>query len=245
MSYNLYMKENMTNVAIRTGIFTFVIFFVTMSYGAMTFGLMFPKTMAGFCTSLGFHNGAAMHYQRVYHRNPTNQNLHRVLDRFIVAGNHNMVVKYFERFYRKGNESGRKATIAQINAEGRAAAGNNINLQRQWANEDSRLRTAYMYSLININQSNRAREIFIEWMQYKSQNPIDFFQPNFAIEAFFATGTANNAVISAFADYFVAFENQFTCDSCCDFSGQVNIIRCLGGHFIDFFYLFVEEWNNA
>ena len=222
-------NKSMTPIIVRTGIFTFVVFFVSVSYGAMIFGFMFPKTMAGFCTSLGFDNAAAMHYQRVYHRNPTNQNLHRVIDRAIVARNHNMVIRYFERFYRDDNVDGRQAVIDQINVEGRAKAGNNIVLLRTWANEDSRLRTEYMYSLIQTNQVARARDIFIQWM---NQAP-DVTQPNFAILSFFGTGTASDAVIDAFAGYFVAFRTEFINASASD---------GLGGHFISFFEDFIDKW---
>jgi len=158
----------MTQLIVKTSAITFCIAFVTFSYGIAAFGLIFPRAMAKFCDTLGAENAAGMYYERVYNRDKTPENLYMVVDRYIMAQNYKKVVTYGSKFLDL-EESNKEVCqyckiIKKVNSHYEKKAGNNKYKLLQWANEDSRIKSAYTAALINTGKQTRARVMLGDWL---------------------------------------------------------------------------------
>ena len=78
---------------------TFVVLFGLLSYGIAVFGMISPATMFEFTYDMGLRRASAMYADKMYSRNPTEENRYRALDFAIEFGRHQRVVKLFVRQY--------------------------------------------------------------------------------------------------------------------------------------------------
>jgi len=205
--------QTLTQVIVKTSAMTLFIAFVTFSYGIAAFGWAFPQTMGGFTDRLGAYNASGMFYARVYNRNSTPENLYRVVDRYIMAGNHENVVSFGGRFI--DLEQADKATcgfcsvVNRVNAHWEQRAGSNVLNRINWANERSRIKSAYTHALIRTGRHAQSRERLEYWLV----NTPDTREPN---HAFIVSFLQDNRTIAGrrspremLAEYVENFETVF------------------------------------
>ena len=141
------------------------------------FGFAFPRVMADLGDALGNPNMAAMYYERVYRADPGAGNLYMVLDRYISAENHGKVITFAEKFLA---DDGYLGIIQKVNAAGeQAAAGSKLRLV-SYANEDSRIKTAYIIALARTGMIFKVVDLLQGW-----ESTADTRQPNHAFIAGF------------------------------------------------------------
>ena len=182
----------MTQVMLKTSAITLFFAFVIFSYGLTVFGFAFPKVMADLSVSLGAHNAAGMYFERVWERDETPENLYFTLDRYILAQNHRKIIQFGDRFFALSQPT-QDDIIVEANKqwEERARASLPATDRRYnlvaWANESSRIKTAYIVALMRTGKTSDA---FLKLDAWLLETP-DVRHPNHAfIVAFRIDDTA-------------------------------------------------------
>jgi len=188
---------------IKTAAITLFAAFVAFSYGLAIFGWAFPGTMADLSVQMGAHNAAGMYYERVYDREKTPDNLYYALDRYILANNHDKVIKLGDKFFDTSIVPAidYKRIIETVNEEWRIRAGTSKHNLVAWANEESRIKRAYTIALMRTKKTDDAILKLEGWLA----EPLDLSQPNRAfIEAHVIA--ANNTTKGLLENYVLAIE---------------------------------------
>ena len=137
-----------------TALSTLGVMFLVFSYGIGLFGFLFPNAMIGLSLDLGLARPAAMFQERVYRRDPTAQNMYLALDRNIHARRHNRVIHFSDKFFAHEDM---QTVIDQINTfmwNEAIAAGLPPEMRALVSNQLSRLRSAYVYSLLELGKGS-------------------------------------------------------------------------------------------
>ena len=193
-----------------TALSTFGSLFLLFSYGIGMFGFLFPGTMVGFCIDLGLPGAAAMFQERVYRRNPTAENMYMALDRNIHAKRHERVIYFSEKFFLHHDM---QQVIDQVNKFMLDSAPPHLYSDEERAfvaNQLSRLRSAYVYSLLAVGEYNRV----VDFLNYKALD-VDLKQPCYAYFTLLGNNSSNitqtqrTKIREDFIGYFNRFEEAY------------------------------------
>jgi hypothetical protein len=182
-------RPTLTKVILKTSAITLFFAFVVFSYGLVAFGWVFPKVMADFSVTLGAHNAAGMYFEREWDRSQNSKYLYFALDRYIIANNSAKIAELGETFL--GHDDFDEI-ITEVNKQWTERAKDetgkiDIINQVSWANESSRIKTAYTVALIRTGKTDKAFVQLDAWLLVTPQ--VD--QPNHAfISAFRLDETA-------------------------------------------------------
>jgi len=178
-----FRRPTFTQVVFKTSLITLFVAFVSFSYGVALFGLLFPLPMAHINVTIGAHNAAGMYFEREYNRSKKPDDLYNALDNYIVSHNNNKVIKLGGKFLDRSVVSQTDYTriIGYVNERWAQEAGTSKYNLVSWANEESRIKSAYILALMRKGESNEALSKLEDWLD----ETIDHRQPNHAfIRAF-------------------------------------------------------------
>jgi len=142
--------------------------------------------MAHLSAAIGAHNASGMFFEREWERNQDSKHLYFALDRYIVAHNHKKVAELGEIFLEHEDFA---IIIAEVNEQWEERAKNadgtfNILNLVSWANEESRIKTAYTVALIRTDRADDALDQLNVWLEEFIEMP-NLRHPNHAfIDAF-------------------------------------------------------------
>jgi|GEM_PF-3040218 len=188
------------SVVLKTSAVTFAVAFSILGYGSAVFGLLFPRAMADFCLSLGSYDAAAMYYERIYNANKTSENLYNVLNKYIDTQKYGKIIFYANEFFARSDYPD---IINEINVFWSTKAANKYELIN-WANDDSRIKSAYTMALLSIGKTEEAEDAITAWLE-----DVDLLQPNYAFFAFVVTDMMSAKLYAAVSDYYENFASAY------------------------------------
>ena len=191
----------LNKIIFRTAVEGLVWTVIAFCYGLGIFAMAFPTLMANFYDNVGNKRLSAMYHERAFERNPTNENLYRVLDKVILHQDHTKVIKYSKKMFELEDRDldAFNKIINDVNAQKRALAGNN-ELILGFVNEDDRLRSAYIRSLVAKGQTDKANTVFERATDPDNIRPA---HPSYAIFALGPNATQQQK------DRFIKYYNNF------------------------------------
>ena len=122
---------------------TFLVIIVLIGAVGGMFIWLAPGMVAKSCESLGFDSLSLKMYERVYIKDKTVNNLHKVVDKAILFGNNETLIKYYPELESHADYTKFIAALDEANYDENVKVIVNLKL----SNEDNRLKTRYVAAL--------------------------------------------------------------------------------------------------
>lgn len=133
----------MGKIIAKTALITFLAIIVLIGAVGGMFIWLAPETVAKSCESLGFDSLSLKMYERTYKKDKTINNLHRVVDKSILFGGDETLLKYYPEFESHKDYEKFIQALDEANYDENAKVIVNLKL----SNEGNRLKTRYVSAL--------------------------------------------------------------------------------------------------